>query len=693
MAWDLSHTTSPPSGPCGANGLPGARAHAAENPREADRQISLVGIPTRLIRGGKPSAHSPWAGQAPAPGRVHRSRNVAKAARARKTPAPSKKGGASFNMIPLRRGGALTAVAHDTRAAATPGYLVTEPHTVVSEQYQCDGLMAREARRWDQSSAWHLAREHTDGPQQYSPLAWAILNLPDLDDDAELLRRTEAFANEYQQHTGHRVLSLVVHRDEGHVEDGRVVRNSHAQLLIDRFGEGEKFIPLNRAQMREIQDIAARTTGMERGMPAWDTWRKHQSHWQYRRERQRDESTRGAVHAAERRAETANGERDEARQDTAKTRRRADEAVAEQIGARRRAERERDSAQAARDEALAVLREVGQKYGVEIERGDKAEYDRLRAAMKSRGGATQQEYQRIRAAFTAAQAERDNARRERDEARAERDMWRRRAEHAERGRTASDAADEITDDEIAAARVALERHARENGTSLRDRERIKAVYDQVRERWKTENAAASAAGRPKPHTQRDYSALRAAQQQMQSERGWQRTERTDRKRRRDRQRYEARAAAHDGFSIGGRPVGAGYRSAELAAARALGIRYEWDPARGKVYHDRQGRELFCAERRRIEMVAHDEAAERAAMRIAGAKWGGKVAIRGSAEFRERAARAAAREGIEVEDADLEDIVRDERARMARSEPPGGVERDRPGAAIGDEDEPEQDLGR
>ena len=59
------------------------------------------------------------------------------------------------------------------------------------------------------------------------------------------------------------------------------------------------------------------------------------------------------------------------------------------------------------------------------------------------------------------------------------------------------------------------------------------------------------------------------------------------------------------------------------------------------------------------------------------------------------ARSAAREGIEVEDADLEDIVRDERACMARGEPPGGVERDRPGAEIETEDGlgEDEDLGR
>ena len=56
------------------------------------------------------------------------------------------------------------------------------------------------------------------------------------------------------------------------------------------------------------------------------------------------------------------------------------------------------------------------------------------------------------------------------------------------------------------------------------------------------------------------------------------------------------------------------------------------------------------------------------MQLAQAKWG-RVQISGSSEFRERAARAAAREGIRVVDADLAGIVADERERMQRGKPP------------------------
>ena len=49
----------------------------------------------------------------------------------------------------------------------------------------------------------------------------------------------------------------------------------------------------------------------------------------------------------------------------------------------------------------------------------------------------------------------------------------------------------------------------------------------------------------------------------------------------------------------------------------------------------------------------------AALRIAGQKYGGKVDITGSSEFRERAAREAARLNIHVLNNDLQAIVQDE----------------------------------
>jgi hypothetical protein len=225
-----------------------------------------------------------------------------------------------------------------------------------------------------------------------------------------------------------------------------------------------------------------------------------------------------------------------------------------------------------------------------------------------------------------------------------------------------------TPEELAAALAALDEYARRHQLPIDTVDGIRTASNGLRDKW-----VAAGTG-----TQRRYMALR--QVRREAERAA-----------RACMRHAGRDGAQDRISGAGSTHG--YRSAELSAARALGLRYNWDAtARVRRYRDRTGTELFITTRRIIEMVQHNETAEVAALRIAAAKWGDQISIQGSSEFRERAARLAAREGITVEDQDLADIVRDERARMARGEPPGGAQ-DRAHEAIEPEDEAEQDLGR
>ncbi len=85
-----------------------------------------------------------------------------------------------------------------------------------------------------------------------------------------------------------------------------------------------------------------------------------------------------------------------------------------------------------------------------------------------------------------------------------------------------------------------------------------------------------------------------------------------------------------------------------------------------IYRGKDDREKFTDTGPRI--VMHDKADDslEAALRIAAQKYGGKVAITGSSEFRERAARQAVRLGITVTDDDLQAIVADAQTKQERA---------------------------
>jgi hypothetical protein len=82
-----------------------------------------------------------------------------------------------------------------------------------------------------------------------------------------------------------------------------------------------------------------------------------------------------------------------------------------------------------------------------------------------------------------------------------------------------------------------------------------------------------------------------------------------------------------------------------------------------VYRGHDGLEKFTDTGPRI--VVHDKTDNslEAALRLAAQKYGGKVDITGSSEFRERAARQAVRLGINVTNTDLQAVVKDEQAKQ------------------------------
>lgn len=121
----------------------------------------------------------------------------------------------------------------------------------------------------------------------YSPVWEGVLNLPhpmrDGSDKAAMGAMVLAFAQGYERITGHRVLTADVHLDEGRIEpDGVTILNPHAHIVVDRTDVRGRPIRLSKDQLRKVQDLAAATTGLDRGEDAAVTRRRHLPHQAYR---------------------------------------------------------------------------------------------------------------------------------------------------------------------------------------------------------------------------------------------------------------------------------------------------------------------------------------------------------------------------------------------------------------------------
>lgn len=81
------------------------------------------------------------------------------------------------------------------------------------------------------------------------------------------------------------------------------------------------------------------------------------------------------------------------------------------------------------------------------------------------------------------------------------------------------------------------------------------------------------------------------------------------------------------------------------------------------YHDQAGRVRMTDSGPRVDVHIADADTIEAGLRLAAQKFGGEVYITGDAAFREQAARQAARLGVGVKDADLQQVVEQERAQI------------------------------
>ena len=186
--------------------------------------------------------------------------------------------GSSVNFKKIKS--AIHAVSHASRAAP-PDYLL--PADLSLGTFVVLDDMGEVQKTLTHKMA--LASGRAKATEGYSPLWEGVINLPDPANATakQQIAIIEKWCVEYEMLTGHKVLRADVHLDEGYVDEaGKANFNAHAHVMADRTNDKGRVIKLSPGQLRAVQTMTAEVTGLDRGIDARQTRRKHVGHQNFR---------------------------------------------------------------------------------------------------------------------------------------------------------------------------------------------------------------------------------------------------------------------------------------------------------------------------------------------------------------------------------------------------------------------------
>ena len=99
------------------------------------------------------------------------------------------------------------------------------------------------------------------------------------------LKDLEQLGKKLEEKLDTKIYQIAIHRDEGHVdENGNKKVNEHAHILFAGLDEEGKSVrrKLTKKVLRELQDLTAKTLGMERGKSVKQTKRKRLDTYEYK---------------------------------------------------------------------------------------------------------------------------------------------------------------------------------------------------------------------------------------------------------------------------------------------------------------------------------------------------------------------------------------------------------------------------
>ena len=176
---------------------------------------------------------------------------------------------------------ALHAVSHASREVP-PEYLLPADvsmgtHVVIDDHGQVQKALDHKM---------HLASRQAKATKDYSPLWEGVINLPEPSPDVTPVHQIQIvkqWCKDYEAMTGHKVLRADVHLDEGYIDaDGKPHFNAHAHVMCDRTDEKGRVKKLTSTVLREVQNMTAEVTTLQRGIDSRKTGRKHIGHQHFR---------------------------------------------------------------------------------------------------------------------------------------------------------------------------------------------------------------------------------------------------------------------------------------------------------------------------------------------------------------------------------------------------------------------------
>lgn len=167
---------------------------------------------------------------------------------------------------------------------------LSEPAYLLPKEHQLDNIVVTGSLSENDLAALFIQqKEGMTGQAKArgsSPFWEGVVVLPNTN-GKEQSTNLQSWKKEYEKATGHKVLHMSVHLDEGYLDAlSQPQYNPHAHVIVTRMDSKNRVISLDRKQLAAVQDLTASTLKMERGSTLADRQGKrgrvHISHREFR---------------------------------------------------------------------------------------------------------------------------------------------------------------------------------------------------------------------------------------------------------------------------------------------------------------------------------------------------------------------------------------------------------------------------